>query len=217
MRFQGVLFDSGDTLIRPRGGRWNPRYDFEQIVLRHLPEIPAEAFPEAFLAGQRVLEAASVTANRTDYHRTILRALGAHHPPATLLEQLEEPATEPPVEPFPEAPGVLEQLRAQGVRMAVVSDNWPTLEDLYRRLGLREWAVLGCNKPDPRMYHAGSDGLGLPPGDCLFVDDDPELVAAAIALGYGGVTIARGPGQHSSVPSITSLEALIPVIHDGTQ
>jgi putative hydrolase of the HAD superfamily len=32
-RLQGVLFDSGDVLIRPIGGRWNPRYDFEGIVL----------------------------------------------------------------------------------------------------------------------------------------------------------------------------------------
>ena len=30
--FRGVLFDSGDTLTRPVGGRWNPRFDFEEIV-----------------------------------------------------------------------------------------------------------------------------------------------------------------------------------------
>ena len=42
--------------------------------------------------------------------------------------------------------------------MAVVSDNWPGLEDLYRR-------------------------LGLAPHECIFVDDAPDLVAAAIQLG----------------------------------
>lgn len=200
---RGVLFDSGDTLIRPIGGRWNPRYDFEQVVLRHVPEIPTESFPGAFAAGQRVLDTAPATASRTEYHLAILRALGVRRPPATLLCELEQPLAGPPVEPFPEVRGVLERLRARGVLMAVVSDNWPTLEDLYRQLGLREFfqtfvisAVLGCRKPDPRMYRAGSDGLGLTPHECVFVDDDPELVAAAIDLGYRGISL-RQASRHA--------------------
>ena len=44
MGFRGVLFDSGDTLIHPIGGRWNPRFDFEEIVLRHLPKLAVDAF-----------------------------------------------------------------------------------------------------------------------------------------------------------------------------
>jgi len=33
--YQAVLFDSGGVLMRPSGGRWNPRTDFEAIVLAH--------------------------------------------------------------------------------------------------------------------------------------------------------------------------------------
>ena len=40
-------------LIRPIGGRRNPRYDFEDVVLAHHPETPVERFPEAFAADQR--------------------------------------------------------------------------------------------------------------------------------------------------------------------
>jgi FMN phosphatase YigB (HAD superfamily) len=61
------------------------------------------------------------------------------------------------------------------------------------------------------MYRAGSDALGLSPGECLFVDDDPELVAAAIELGYGGATIARGVDPPAAVPWIGSLEDLFPM------
>ena len=32
---RGLLLDSGDALIGPRGGRWNPRFDFEEVVSRH--------------------------------------------------------------------------------------------------------------------------------------------------------------------------------------
>ena len=40
-----------------------------------------------------------------------------------------------------------------------------------------------------RMYAADSELLGLDPGDCLFVDDDPQLVSAAIQLGYHGAAL----------------------------
>jgi hypothetical protein len=49
-RIRGVLFDFGDVLIHPIGGRWNPRYDFEDILIAHHPETPVERFPEAFAA-----------------------------------------------------------------------------------------------------------------------------------------------------------------------
>jgi putative hydrolase of the HAD superfamily len=218
MGFRGVLFDSGDTLIRPVGGRWNPRSDFEEIVRRHLPQLAVDAFPPAFAAGQRVLDAGPTTPGLAEYHRVILRALGVRRPPPRLLEELEQPGARPLVEPFPEVPGVLERLRAGGVRMAVVSDNWPGLDGLYRQLGLHTYfqafvisAVLGCRKPDPRMYRAGSDALGLAPRGCVVVDDDPGLVAAAIELGYGGTAIIRTAEPPTAVPWIGTLQDLVPM------
>jgi putative hydrolase of the HAD superfamily len=216
--FRGVLFDSGDTLIRPVGGRWNPRFDFEEIVLRHLPDLATDVFPQAFAAGQKVLDAGPTTPSRTEYHRAILHDLGVRRPASSLLEELDQPTARPPVEPFPEARAVLERLRAGGVGMAVISDNWPGLEELYRRLGLDTYfqafvisAVLGCRKPDPRMYRAGNDALGLAPHECIFVDDAPDLVAAAIDLGYGGTAIIRTADPPTVVPWISTLEDLVPM------
>jgi putative hydrolase of the HAD superfamily len=187
--------------------------------MRHLPELDLDAFPQAFAAGQQLLDAASpATPSLAEYHLAILRTLGIRRPPPELLEELEQPGTRPLVEPFPEVPGVLERLRARGVKMAVVSDNWPGLEGLYRQLGLHTYfrafvtsAELGCRKPDPRMYRAGSDALGLPPQECVFVDDAPDLVAAAIELGYGGAVIVRTADPPAGVPWIGTLEDLIPM------
>jgi putative hydrolase of the HAD superfamily len=219
-RLQGVLFDSGDVLIRPIGGRWNPRRDFEGIVLAHHPDTPVERFPEAVAAGQRVLDAGTTTANRTEYHRAMLAVLGVDAPSTALLRELEAPAAGPVVELFPDVRRVLEQLRASGVGMAVVSDNWAGLEDTYRDLGIDHYfagfvvsEVLGCSKPDPRMYAAGRELLGLDPDACLVVDDDPELVLGAIRLGYHGAALARDVGPApASVPVITSLDEVPPIV-----
>jgi putative hydrolase of the HAD superfamily len=224
-RIHGVLFDAGGVLIRPIGGRWNPRYDFEDIVVAHHPDIRTERFPAALTAGQRVLDAGTTTPNRTDYHRAMLRVLGIDEPSTALLHELEAPATGPVVELFPDVRRVLDQLRAAGLGMSVVSDTWAGLEASFRSLDIEHYfagfvisEVLGCNKPDPRMYAAGSELLGLDPGDCLFVDDDSQLVSAAIQLGYHGVALMRDGGlPPASVPAITSLDELPPIVVGAAQ
>jgi FMN phosphatase YigB (HAD superfamily) len=177
-----------------------------------------ESFPSAFAVGQQVLDAGPATPSLAEYHRAILGALGVDRPAPELLWELEQPGAHRLVEPFDEVRGVLERLRAGGVRMAIVSDNWPGLEGLYRQLGLDSYfqasvvsAVLGCRKPDPRMYRAGSDALGLPSRECPFVDDDPDLVAAAIGLGYGGTAIIRTADPPTTVPWFGTLEELVPM------
>ncbi|MCA1677722.1 MAG: HAD-IA family hydrolase, partial [Actinobacteria bacterium] len=117
----------------------------------------------------------------------------------------------PHVEPFPDVRGVLEELRARAIRMAIVTDSWGDADTVKRKhdqIGLdgffEAFAVsseLGCNKPDARMYRTASDALGLEPSECFYVDDDPALVEAALALGYRGAAIRRNgtiyvPGVH---------------------
>jgi len=67
------------------------------------------------------------------------------------------------------------------------------------------------------MYHHASRALGLAPADCLFVDDDPDLVAAAIALGYQGRAMIRAEDARTrpedvDVPVISSLTELLPLV-----
>lgn len=219
MSVRGVLFDSGGVLTRPIGGRWNPRYDFEGIVVAHHPEVRAELFPQAIDAGQRFLDAGAATAARTDYHRVMLAVLGVDRPSERLLRELEAPAAGPVIETYPDVRRVLEKLRLLGVRMSVVSDNWAGLEPMFADLGIDHYflgyaisEILGCRKPDPRMYAEGSRLLGLEPPECLFIDDDPELVAAARNLGYQGVTLDRDAGRPTPPGVIATLDELVPIV-----
>lgn len=220
MNIRGILFDAGDTLYAPIGGRWNPRFDFEETLLRYHPEVAFDRFAEAIDVGKRFMDAAPATMLRDDYHRVILSELGIHDPSRDLLADLNRPLDVPVVEVFPDVPPALAELQACGVRMAIVSDTDGDLEQAFSNLGLRQFfdvfvvsEAMGCCKPDPRMYRAGSDGLGLAPSECLFVDNDPDLVLAAIHLGYQGIAIDRyGSKRRPDVKWIEKLSDLWPFL-----
>jgi putative hydrolase of the HAD superfamily len=212
-----VLFDSGGVLMRPIGGRWNPRPDFEQLLTAAVPGLALDDIAAAIAVGEDFLRAAGRTPAYDDYHRTILQRLGVE-PTVELLAHLTRPVDPRTIlETFPEVLPTLRELKRRGVRMAVVSDAWPDLPQLHAALGMDGYfeayaisAVLGSRKPDPRMYRYASDALGLPPEDCLFLDDDPSHVAAAIALGYPGLAVLRTTGEaEGGVPAIRSIDELL--------
>ncbi|PZT73365.1 MULTISPECIES: HAD family hydrolase [unclassified Streptomyces] len=212
---RAVLFDSGGVLMQPIGSRWNPRADFEQTVLAHVPSIAPEQFVAAIAAGDRCLASSFPEPEPDEYHRLMLRHMGVDPTPELLSDLRREVPPATLLELYPDVADTLEELRRRGVRMAVVSDAWPNLPDLHAGLGIRRFfeayaisAVLGCNKPDPRMYHHASTTLDLRPAQCLFVDDDPDLVDAAIGLGYAGRAICRG-ALTTETPSIASLTELL--------
>jgi putative hydrolase of the HAD superfamily len=86
--------------------------------------------------------------------------------------------------------------RAAGVRTAMLSNSWG--EDRYDRAQLARlfdaWVIsgeAGIRKPDPAIYELAADRLGLPPGECVFVDDLPGNLRPARALGMATV-VHRG-------------------------
>ena len=218
-KVDAVLFDSGGVLIGPRGGRWNPRFDFEAIVARRAPGLSRELFATAVEIGDRFLASGDGTPSRDNYHTVLLEVLGIESTPDVLAE-LDAPLDPASlVELYPDVIEVLDVLRTRGVQLAVVSDAWPELPELHNGVGLDGYfdvyaisAVLGCTKPDPRMYQHASDALGLPPERCLFVDDVPLLVEAAIELGYQGSAVLRDGSQLDDLRTVRDLSQLLPLI-----
>lgn len=145
----------------------------------------------------------------------MLRHLGLDPTPQFLPDLGRDVPATTILEICPDVMETLQELKRRGVRMAVVSDAWPGLPDAHTALGIGEFseayaisAVLAYRKPDPRMYHHASAALDLAPAQCLFVDDDPSLVDAAIALGYVGRAVCRDSAT-ADVPSVVSLVELL--------
>jgi len=72
----------------------------------------------------------------------------------------------------------LEGLVQRGYRVGVISNADGRMEDVLVRAGLRELVefvldsqVVGMEKPDPAIFHAGADRMGVPSRLCLYVGD----------------------------------------------
>jgi putative hydrolase of the HAD superfamily len=119
--------------------------------------------------------------------------------------------------PYPEVPEALWRLRADGARLAVVS-NWDvSLHDVLERTRLRPLvdavvisAEVGVAKPDPAIFHAALERLGANADDALHVGDSLEHdVAGARAAGLEAVLVARdGASVPAGVRAVSSLAEL---------
>ena len=88
-------------------------------------------------------------------------------------------------------------LQAAGLRTAILSNMGPDLLRLMRRSPAFSWLsgfthlTWSCDlhiaKPDPAIYLHTCERLGVAPADTLFLDDKPENIAAAEALGIHGL------------------------------
>ena len=96
---------------------------------------------------------------------------------------------------LPGVEALLSDLRALGFTEVHAFSNYPPWwQTIEARLGLSRhlrWTAVSCltglRKPDPAAYLDAARRVGRPPSACVFVDDRPENVAAARAVGMMGV------------------------------
>ncbi len=88
---------------------------------------------------------------------------------------------------------LIERLRP-AYRTALLSNADLTLRDRLRTFGLDRHfdaivisADVGMAKPEPGIYALAAERIGLPPGECVFVDDMASNIEAARAAGMEGV------------------------------
>lgn len=99
------------------------------------------------------------------------------------------------LEPNPPMIELMRELRRRGLRMALLTNNVREWEPLWRAMVpideifelVVDSAFVGCRKPDRRIYEIVLERLGLPAGDCLFVDDVDGNCEAARDLGMTAV------------------------------
>jgi putative hydrolase of the HAD superfamily len=112
----------------------------------------------------------------------------------------------------------LEGLLGRGYRVAVVSNADGRVRGLLEEAGLARFlefvvdsAEIGVEKPDPRIFHAATDRLGLPPAACAYVGDIYEIdIVGAAGAGLTGILVGEGPAPET-VRRVARLSELAPL------
>jgi HAD superfamily hydrolase (TIGR01509 family) len=98
--------------------------------------------------------------------------------------------------PYPDTAYVLKALSANQIRIAVVSNIAFDVRPAFRALGVAHLVTefvlsfeIGVVKPDPAIFQAALDRLGVAPGDAVMVGDSDEADGGARRLGCGFVLV----------------------------
>jgi putative hydrolase of the HAD superfamily len=122
---------------------------------------------------------------------------------------------------FEDVRPALETLAARGLKLGVISNFEPWLEDVLRREGVLELfsalaisGVLGVAKPEPGIFRAALEQAGVAASAAIHVGDQPKIDgAAARAVGITPVLIDRfkrlPPEAGPRIGSLTELVALV--------
>jgi epoxide hydrolase-like predicted phosphatase len=112
--------------------------------------------------------------------------------------------------PDEEMIGAVRATRAAGIRTGLVSNSWGTgrydralLADLFDGVVLS--GEVGVRKPAAEIYALGAERIGVPPAECVFVDDLPFNLPPAAELGMATVH------HRSAIATISELERLLGV------
>ncbi len=203
MTLKAVLFDAGNTLLFLDYPRMAVGVGAATGLPLTGPQLEAQA-----PAAARALERGNVTDREraSRYLETLFElagvpATGRETVRSTLLALHQERHLWAGLRDGTMA--AMEKLRAAGLRLAVVSNSDGRAEEGLAAAGLLEQfefvidsQLVGFEKPDPRIFAAALDRLGLGPAEAIYVGDIYEVdVVGARAAGMEAILLDPN-GQH---------------------
>ncbi|GJD99929.1 HAD family hydrolase [Methylobacterium isbiliense] len=158
------------------------------------------AFYQSHVAGKRRLEGARAVLERLGGAGAAARAAAYAERKQALIDRL---IAEGSFVAFPDAIRLAVALKVAGLRMALASSS-KNADAMLARVGLPDGCTLLSlfdadlsgrdvprGKPDPALFLLAAEAVGVPPAQCVVVEDAPAGIAAARAGGMASLGIAR--------------------------
>lgn len=115
----------------------------------------------------------------------------------------------------PAAVSAIRKLRAAGLKVAALTNNWANEDQGSKMETLRgefdafiESTVVGLRKPDPRIYQLACSRLGVEPPHAAFLDDIGLNLKAAKALGMTTIKVVSLPDALAELGRVTGVALL---------
>jgi len=139
-----------------------------------------------------------------------MAALGLQVSGAAIMQRLADSTAIRPA-----AVNAIRKLRAAGLKVAALTNNWANEDQGSKMHVLRaefdvfiESTVVGLRKPDPRIYQLACSKLGVEPPQAAFLDDIGLNLKAAKALGMTTIKVVSLPEALVELSKVTGVDLL---------
>ncbi|MDP7068313.1 MAG: HAD family phosphatase [Acidimicrobiales bacterium] len=199
MKPKAVIFDVGGVLLESpflAALRWAGDWD---IPLDALRKIFGE-YSRTVASGQEPPMWHEVECGRVELsefvaqmHLTLDTELPPGHKARTLTARDFNPFANG--EPVAVMIQLSDEIRAQGLKTGILTNNVREWGHWRERIPIESFDVVvdscevGMRKPDPEIYLLMCESLRLAANDCLFLDDHPANVEAALAVGLDALLV----------------------------
>jgi putative hydrolase of the HAD superfamily len=191
-----VLFDYGAVICRPQPAE-------DRARLARASGAPAADFDAAYWRYRLDYDRAALDV--TTYWQRIAAELSRTYTEPEIAE-LSRLDTASWLHLQPDTVDLIAGLAAAGERLAVLSNAPADVAEAVRELPLARYfqhLVFSCAlksaKPDAECFHATLAVLDAGPGDVIFLDDRPDNVAAAAALGMVSIQFTGAPAARAAM------------------
>jgi HAD superfamily hydrolase (TIGR01509 family) len=212
MDLEAILFDAGDVLYhRPRRGA-----HLAAFVAQHgLPASPPDQLTLSELRRKAFLGQITKAA----YQDTVLELWGVYDPLIRGQGRQAMDEDQRDIEFFDGVPETLRRLKRAGLRLGVVTNTFDATRDKlewFRRVGIESlWDSFATScelkvcKPDPRIYLAAVNPLGLRPEDAAFVGHAAAELTGAQDLGMTTIAFNRDDQNVTADYTISKFSELL--------
>lgn len=224
MGYQGIFFDIGWTLMRPRRS-----WFFSDIFYALAAPVSEEQLERAATAAMPILDHNHRMDTRLEEEQQFekfYQAIQRQLPELSLSAEAVHLIAHDKVYNyqnyifFDDVRPVLERLK-HTYRLGIISDTWPSAEYFLKENGLYELfdsitfsCQLGVFKPDQQMYQHALQSMALPAEQTIFVDDSLSCLRGAMEAGITPIQMCAKPNCATApdilaVGSMTELEQLL--------
>lgn len=206
-KIKAVLFDSGRVLNRPVTGHWFITPNFFKFVDKNkFDKIKSSRVDYAFSKSLAYVNSHEIIKNENEEYECFFEfydTLSSCLPELELTYKDVVKITEDYVYNYDkyifydDAGKVINDLKHK-YKLGVVSDAWPSLENVFRKAGLRDQfssfvisSQIGTTKPDKKMYEKALEDLCIKPDEAVFIDDNINNCEGAEKIGINSFVLSR--------------------------
>ncbi|MGV8984246.1 HAD-IA family hydrolase [Clostridium sp.] len=206
-KIKAILIDSGKVLNAPVTGHWfiTPNF-FRYVDKKSFSSISGSQKREAFNKAGHYINKENLISNEEEEYKHFVeyyRIFSESLPQLKLQDKDVQAIAEDLVYNYDkycfykDVFKVIPELSKE-YKLAIVSDAWPSLENVFRKAKLRDYfssfvisSIKGVTKPDEIMYKTALEELNVLPEEAIFIDDSIKNCNGAIRLGINSFVLCR--------------------------